>query len=107
MTTYDDASLEQVAEALAGAPRRAVTDVDDLPAKPGLYAFWPGTPEAVARLGLNEEGASQPLYIGLARKSLSRRVGEYLHPAHEPAGGRYLSPWPSTQTALPHQTSVS
>ena len=83
----DEARVNEAAGALTEGERVPLSEIGDVHEQPGLYAFWAETPEAIRRLGLTDDAAKHPLYVGLARNSLRRRVGEYLDPNFR----RYIS----------------
>ena len=71
-----DPRVPKMALQLADAQRFALSDAGWQQDNPGLYAFWPKDRQARAWLGLTPE-ADQPLYVGVAPKTLRSRVAAY------------------------------
>lgn len=60
-------------------PGRSDDVLEALPASPGVYAWWvPDDEDFRLAMGMTPAGAAYPLYVGVARKALSRRVPEHL-----------------------------
>lgn len=78
MTDSATPTLGDAERALVEGERIPLAQLERVPETPGIYAFWIATAEARRLLGLTLSGADEPVYVGLAQRSLRTRVGEYV-----------------------------
>lgn len=75
---------QDITTELSNGTRISAAEVEaHAPPVPGIYAWWADSPGAREDLGFTLRGVEAPLYVGMARKSLRKRLLDHRNPPPE------------------------